>query len=333
MGRAILIRATPRTIITANTNTLIRITTERRTSIRTIMMCPIAITSIRMSRKAGSGKMGRVRSVRLPLDLDAWLEDRVLSAQESVSEVFLQLVHGGLRLRPGYMTAHRNALIAFIVRSERGAYVTYCAAIADTFEPGYVRHLYLRVVKAKFAHGTVERFHDLGFYHLRMMHVAVIGGTRTFARNHQRPDRMFRIAFLTEEFALRRLENAFEYFTALGRLRIRNPHARNLELNFSIPLRVLGVNLERGLRDKPETAPFEEWAQLEYLRDRSERGLIAVPWYDAMILILDLGFARTQLAHDHQNRFENIERLEARDHHGFTVDARNELVRTAAADR
>ena len=64
-----------------------------------------------MSRQKGSGSMGPTRSMRLPRALDTWFEERLARHLErSPSEVLVALVHGGLRLREGYMAIHRRVL-------------------------------------------------------------------------------------------------------------------------------------------------------------------------------------------------------------------------------
>ncbi|GAC1618360.1 MAG: hypothetical protein NVS4B13_11140 [Candidatus Elarobacter sp.] len=94
-----------------------------------------------MGRAKGSGQMGPTRSTRLPAALDEWLESRLLLHRDkSVSEILLELIHGGLRLREGYMAIHRHALER---RMEAGAvaYETYRACLLDTFGPRYLEHL------------------------------------------------------------------------------------------------------------------------------------------------------------------------------------------------
>jgi hypothetical protein len=94
-----------------------------------------------MGRLKGSGAMGPTRSTRLPAALDQWLESRlVLHRDTSVSEILLALIHGGLRLREGYMAIHRRELEARIGH-DAGAYDAYRACLLDTFGPEYLDHL------------------------------------------------------------------------------------------------------------------------------------------------------------------------------------------------
>jgi hypothetical protein len=83
---------------------------------------------------------GATRSVRLPKELDDWLETRMMAhPQRSASDVLVELIHGGLRLRDGYMSIHRYAL-----ESRAGdsvAYATYRTSLLDTFGVDYVEHL------------------------------------------------------------------------------------------------------------------------------------------------------------------------------------------------
>jgi hypothetical protein len=94
-----------------------------------------------MGRAKGSGTMGPTRSTRLPAALDAWLESRLmLHRDKSVSEIMLELIHGGLRLREGYMAIHRRVLEARLA-DDPAAYDAYRACLLDTFGPEYVDHL------------------------------------------------------------------------------------------------------------------------------------------------------------------------------------------------
>lgn len=94
-----------------------------------------------MARVKGSGQMGPTRSTRLPAALDEWLESRlVLHREKSVSEILLELIHGGLRLREGYMSIHRRVLEARAVDDPTG-YEAYRACLLDTFGPQYLAHL------------------------------------------------------------------------------------------------------------------------------------------------------------------------------------------------
>lgn len=92
-----------------------------------------------MARPRGNST-GPTRSMRLPLPLDEWFEARMRAyPQRSASDLLVELVHGGLRLRDGYMSTHRYALEA---RSgDPAAYGEYRACLHDTFGPQYVEHL------------------------------------------------------------------------------------------------------------------------------------------------------------------------------------------------
>ncbi len=85
--------------------------------------------------------MGPTRSTRLPAALDQWLESRLmLHRDKSVSEIMLALIHGGLRLREGYMAVHRRALEARL-GDDAASYAAYRACLLDTFGPEYLDHL------------------------------------------------------------------------------------------------------------------------------------------------------------------------------------------------
>ncbi|MFY9779158.1 MAG: hypothetical protein WAJ85_01445 [Candidatus Baltobacteraceae bacterium] len=86
--------------------------------------------------------MGPTRSLRLPRPLDEWFVERLeRHSERSPSEVLVQLVHGGLRLREGYMAIHRRALEQLVSAGEAGVYAAYVRCLTDTFSAEYVAHL------------------------------------------------------------------------------------------------------------------------------------------------------------------------------------------------
>jgi hypothetical protein len=95
-----------------------------------------------MSRKRGSGTMGPTRSMRLPRALDEWFVERLeRDLERSPSEVLVQLVHGGLRLREGYMAIHRRELERIRSSGDGQTHAGYLRCLGDTFGPEYVAHL------------------------------------------------------------------------------------------------------------------------------------------------------------------------------------------------
>jgi hypothetical protein len=95
-----------------------------------------------VARPKGSGKLGPTRSTRLPKNLDAWFCERLDRTPEtSPSEMLVALVHGGLRLREGYMAIHRRVLEHYLRGGHRDFYDLYLRALLDTFGPAYVEHL------------------------------------------------------------------------------------------------------------------------------------------------------------------------------------------------
>ncbi|MFN2459277.1 MAG: hypothetical protein ABR591_01090 [Candidatus Velthaea sp.] len=95
-----------------------------------------------MARTRGSGTMGPTRSTRLPAALDEWLEARLrVHPQRSPSEVLIELIHGGLRLRDGYMSIHRRVLEELIRSGDGTALGAYQRCLNDTFGAQYVDHL------------------------------------------------------------------------------------------------------------------------------------------------------------------------------------------------
>jgi hypothetical protein len=86
--------------------------------------------------------MGPTRSLRLPNALDAWFQERLsLKPESSASDLLVGLVHGGLRLRDGYMPIHRRALEHYALGGQHEWYRIYMRCLLDTFGPEYVRHL------------------------------------------------------------------------------------------------------------------------------------------------------------------------------------------------
>ena len=57
----------------------------------------------------------------------------------STSDLLVELIHGGLRLRDGYMSTHRYALEARV--GDAMAYDEYRTCLLDSFGPEYVEHL------------------------------------------------------------------------------------------------------------------------------------------------------------------------------------------------
>lgn len=94
--------------------------------------------------------MGPTRSVRLPQALDKWFTERLERQPErSASELLVTLVHGGLRLREGYMAIHRRVLEGHLVSGETGLYATYVECLTDTFGIEYVAHLELWIASER----------------------------------------------------------------------------------------------------------------------------------------------------------------------------------------
>ncbi len=95
-----------------------------------------------MGRVRGSGAMGPTRSARLPRALDDWFNERLERHPErSPSELLVQLIHGGLRLREGYMAIHRRVLEDHLSSGDAEAYAAYARCLNDTFGAEYVTHL------------------------------------------------------------------------------------------------------------------------------------------------------------------------------------------------
>jgi hypothetical protein len=95
-----------------------------------------------MPRPKGSATTGPTRSTRLPGPLDEWFQQRLDARRElSPSELLVALIHGGLRLRDGYMAIHRRTLEDFIAAGRTADYEAYVRCLLDTFGRDYVEHL------------------------------------------------------------------------------------------------------------------------------------------------------------------------------------------------
>lgn len=104
---------------------------------------PHGVSSSASGKRARrSEPMGQTRSTRLPAALDRWFEERLaLEATCSASELLIELIYGGLRLRAGYMAVHRRTLERLAYREDFPAYSSYMRCLFDTFGREYVQHL------------------------------------------------------------------------------------------------------------------------------------------------------------------------------------------------
>jgi hypothetical protein len=86
--------------------------------------------------------MGPTRSTRLPRALDQWFARRLeLTPEVSASELLVALIHGGLRLRDGYMAIHRRTLEHYVRTDRTDRYAVYRRSLLDTFGAEYVDHV------------------------------------------------------------------------------------------------------------------------------------------------------------------------------------------------
>jgi hypothetical protein len=82
-----------------------------------------------------------VRSVRLPLALERWFAERMSTSHRGQSAMLVFLIHGGLRLREGYMAIHRRALEDLLAPEREPELFAYVCGLTDTFGVAYVRHV------------------------------------------------------------------------------------------------------------------------------------------------------------------------------------------------
>src|ERR1700731_5329187 len=105
-----------------------------------------------------------------------------------------------------------------------------------------------------------------------------------------------------------------------------------METLFRVPLRIFVADLERRLRNETQAAPLKIWPQLEYFRHRPKRRMIAFPWNHALVLIFDLSFAAVELAQNHQDGLQHVQRLKTRYHHRLPLVEGNPFIGPAAND-
>lgn len=74
--------------------------------------------------------------------MDDWFAARLeLTPEKSASELLVALIHGGLRLRDGYMAIHRRALEHYVRTAQVDCYAVYRRSLLDTFGTEYVDHV------------------------------------------------------------------------------------------------------------------------------------------------------------------------------------------------
>ena len=103
---------------------------------------------------------------------------------------------------------------------------------------------------------------------------------------------MFGRALVAKQLALMRLKHAFQNFATLRGLGIGDAHAGNFEALLGIPLGVAVADAQGGLRDKAQASPLEIGAQLENFGHGPQRGAIAFPRHDALVLVFDAALPR-----------------------------------------
>src|SRR5689334_7875005 len=163
--------------------------------------------------------------------------------------------------------------------------------------------------------------------------IVVVRRAGPFGGDHERADRMLRGALPAEQLALVGLEHALQHLAALGGLGVGHPHTGKAEATLGVPLGVAVADLEGGLGNETEASPLEVWSKLEDLGHGSERGDVAFPRHHAAVLVLHLRPALLELAQDHHERLQHVERLEARGHERLPVVPADEFVRAAADHR
>jgi hypothetical protein len=129
------------------------------------------------------------------------------------------------------------------------------------------------------------------------------------------------------------LSTPFEDLAALAGLGVRHPHARRRVAQLGVEVRVLLRELERRLGDKAQAPPLEVGPELEDLGHALEGLQVPLPEHDPAVLVLDLAAALVELAHEHQDGLQEVQRLEPGHHARLAVVFGHELVGAAADHR
>src|SRR5450755_3384432 len=141
----------------------------------------------------------------------------------------------------------------------------------------------------------------------------VVRRARALGRHHAGADRVLGRAGRSEHLALPRLDHPLEHLAALAGLGIGDPHVGGREALLGVELRV-GVGQAQGaLRDEAQPPPLKVRTQREHLGHHLERAEVALLGDDSLVLVLHLASAAAELLEDHQDRLQDVERLEARD--------------------
>ena len=161
----------------------------------------------------------------------------------------------------------------------------------------------------------------------------VVGGAGALGGDHAGADRPLGRAGGAEHLALPRLDHALEHLAALARLRVGDAHAGHAEAQLRVELGVRLRQLQAAVGDEAQAAPLEVRTQLEDLGHHLERAQVALVGDDAPVLVLDLAAALGELAQDHRDRLQDVQRLEAGDRDRLAVVGGDELERPRADDR
>src|SRR5215216_2195864 len=111
-----------------------------------------------------------------------------------------------------------------------------------------------------------------------------------------------------EDLALPGLEDALEDLAALARLRVGDAHAGNGVAQLGVEIRVGVRELQGGLGYEAHPPPLEVRAELEDFCHALEGCKIAFPGYDPAVLVLDLAASLFELAHQHKDGLQKVER-------------------------
>src|SRR5215210_584526 len=136
-----------------------------------------------------------------------------------------------------------------------------------------------------------------------------------------------------EDLALPGLEDAFEHLAALAGFRIGDAHAWHGVAQLGVEVRIGVRELEGRLGYKAHPAPLEVRAELEDLGHALQGSEVAFPGDDPTVLVLDLAAVLVELAHEHEDGLQEVERLESGHNARLAVVLGHELIWPAAYDR
>src|ERR1017187_7450894 len=160
----------------------------------------------------------------------------------------------------------------------------------------------------------------------------VIRRAGAFARDHGRAQRRLRRASDSEGGAIDGFRQALQNLRGDAFGGLLDSRGLDVEAALGIEGGIFGTQPVAGRGDEADASPFAV-AHFEDLEHAIARGDVALSGHRAHVLILHFGAALLQLADQHEDGFQQVERLEAAHHERDAEIARQLLVFGVAHDR